>query len=382
MSDDNFRIPDFPEQQRDEKRHRDRIKRRLSDGIKDIINRRDIITKPGERQITIPIGGDDDPIIRIRPRKGAPKVAPSGIAQGPAKPGQKLGQIPKKGPGIGGGSEGHGPTYTITMTPEELAEWVFAEMNLPVIQPRESLHETEEVPHLSGRAKKGEMSRLDKKDSFLRHMRREILTGDGAWHDDDLRYRNFRIEERPSFEATVVFVRDASGSMGEEETQLVYLAAWWTVLWLRRNYPTVRPYFVVHGTEGREVPEEEFFKVADMGGTLVSSGLAVAQEILSRHASSNQYVLFFSDGYNWIMDNPRLLEILKKLLESCDLVGYGEVMIQRGFDSIGSDRLLDLLREFSQTVSDPDRILRFHALKPGQIREFLLAMFAGALRDS
>ena len=42
-------------------------------------------------------------------------------------------------------------------------------------------------------------------------------------------------------------------------------------------------------------------------------------------ASWNIYAMEFSDGDNWGDDNNKCLEIIKKMVPICSMIGYGEV---------------------------------------------------------
>lgn len=374
----------FPDHARDEKRHKDRIREKLREGISDILKRRDIITGPTDRRVRIPIRSDEDPILHTVPKQNPnedeSEEPVQGIGQGSSKPGQGVGWIPRrrgKGSGRDAGNEGHEPEYIVEMSIDELAEWVFSELNLPVITPKRSPREPEETLKLNARHKKGEMSRLDKKDSLMRHLRRQIATGDETWYDDDLRFRQFKVEEHPGLDAVVVFVRDASGSMGEEESQTVYLAAWWTVAWLRHNYPRVTTRFIIHGTEAIEVSEEGFFGFGGMGGTIISSGLKLASEILEKdHPNANSYVLFFSDGENWGSDNDEVVRLVRKLATTAELVGYGEIAYEDTPVGFGT-RLSNLWAALHNDIRQHGVIENFRGakLQASNIRNYLLHMF-------
>lgn len=370
----------FPDHARDEKRHKDRIRDKLRKGISDILKRRDIITGPTDRRVRIPIQSDEDPVIHVVPKGPQSDEPADGIGQGPSKPGDIVGWVPSGGAGDGAGeagSQGHDPDYVVEMSVDELAEWVFTELRLPLVTPRRTPKNPEETVRLSARNKRGELSRLDKKDTLMRHLRRQVATGDDTWYDDDLRFRQFRVEERPGLDAVVFFIRDASGSMGEEETQTVYLAAWWTVRWLRRNYPRVNTRFILHGTDAQEVTERDFFSLANMGGTMVSSGLKLAKDLMERdHPNANTYMLFYSDGQNWAADNAEVVKIAREASESTELVGYGEISFTDRQVPLSTSLLAAFTED--QKAHGPIATFRWSKLNPASIRRYLWAMFGPA----
>jgi uncharacterized sporulation protein YeaH/YhbH (DUF444 family) len=320
-------------EQRDLLRHRERIHERLRQGIDTVLKERRIVSTPSGEKVRIPIYDEDVARIRVVPKGARPPTgSASGFGQGPGQAGDVVGWIPEESgsrEGRGAGDVGHDPDYWIEMSVEDLAEWVFRELRLPVLEPRPSQEIEEMDVHPDTRLPKGPDARLDKRRSLLNHLRRQVLTGDTSWHDNDLKYVAFRERTRPSYEAAVVFVRDASGSMGEEDTRTVQLAAWWTVQWLRRAYPRCHLHWVIHGTEALETDERTFFTAMNMGGTRISSGLFLGREVLRRYADANRYLVFFSDGENDQRDMPRTLEAVGALVATCDLVGYGELLRSR-----------------------------------------------------
>jgi uncharacterized sporulation protein YeaH/YhbH (DUF444 family) len=170
----------------------------------------------------------------------------------------------------------------------------------------------------------------------------EHLKGDGVWRQEDLRYRDIALHHEDVLRAVVVFVRDASGSMDDPRRFRVRAAAFWTLRWLRRRYPDVACVFAVHDTAAEEVTEHDFFHIAHMGGTLISSGLTFAEEILDRRHPAgqwNRYVLFFSDGKDLPGDEPAVAASIRRLANTCQLIGYGEVE-----DHPGEHGLLAYLR--------------------------------------
>lgn len=347
----------YDDQQRDEYRHKRRIYDKLRSGIDDILKRRDIISADPKKRVRVPVEIDEDPHISVVPKN------PDGGSVG--------------GDGAAG-DEGREPDYFVEMPLDEVADMVFGDLRLPVIRPRRSQRDEEEEYRLDARQPKGPPPRLDRKKSMLDHLKREILTGDGAWHDEDLKYRVFSRKMRPGFEAAVAFVRDASGSMGEEETTTVYIAAWWTAMWLRRNYPRVDIHWLIHGTEAMEVTEQQFFTLGNMGGTLISSGVRLGREILERqHKDANWYMLVYSDGDNWPQDMPTLVSEAKGLAERCDLFGYADIGgAPRSWRPAGESDTYSALK----TVGGATRL--FSPLQKNNIGMYLRTMFGGGERDA
>jgi uncharacterized sporulation protein YeaH/YhbH (DUF444 family) len=82
------------------------------------------------------------------------------------------------------------------------------------------------------------------------------------------------------------------------------------------------------------VEEENFFSIAESGGTYVSSGFKLAKQIIEDRFPTtvwNNYVFAFSDGDNWPGDNDKCIEYVKELMSMCQAVGYGEVQYNDWF---------------------------------------------------
>lgn len=286
--------------ERDVQRHKERLKEALRAKLPEVVASEDIIMAPSGRTIRVPVRMLDEPRFR------------------PARPGH--------GPGGGGppGLPGLGhaePTVDVDLTLDELADMLFEELRLPNLVPRAGA--SDDAPRVEGVTTHGPLGRLDRRRTVIEH-----LKGDGAWREDQLRFRDLAVRPQDVERSVVVFVRDASGSMGDAKRFRVRAAAFWTLRWLRRRYHDVECVFVVHDTAAEEVDEHHFFHIAHMGGTLISSGLIFAEELLeTRHPAGqwNRYLVFFSDGEDFPGDELHVARAVARLHAGCALVGYGEV---------------------------------------------------------
>ncbi len=117
-------------------------------------------------------------------------------------------------------------------------------------------------------------------------------------------------------------------SMGEFEKYIARSFYFWMVRFLRTKYNNVQIVFVSHHTEAKEVTEEEFFHKGESGGTQVSSAYELALEIIKQRYNPddwNIYPFHFSDGDNLPWDNDRCVQLVTKLMELCNIFGYGEI---------------------------------------------------------
>jgi len=117
-------------------------------------------------------------------------------------------------------------------------------------------------------------------------------------------------------------------SMGEFEKYIARSFYFWMVRFLRTKYNNVQIVFISHHTEAKEVTEEEFFHKGESGGTQVSSAYELALEIIRERYNPddwNIYPFHFSDGDNLPWDNDRCVQLVTRLMELCNIFGYGEI---------------------------------------------------------
>ncbi len=117
-------------------------------------------------------------------------------------------------------------------------------------------------------------------------------------------------------------------SMGEFEKYIARSFYFWMVRFLRTKYNNVHIVFISHHTEAKEVTEEEFFHKGESGGTQVSSAYELALQIIKERYNPddwNIYPFHFSDGDNLPWDNDRCVQLVNKLMEMCNIFGYGEI---------------------------------------------------------
>jgi len=147
-------------------------------------------------------------------------------------------------------------------------------------------------------------------------------------------------------------MRDISGSMGEFEKYITRSFYFWMVRFLRQKYKKVEIAFIVHHTEAKEVDEEAFFKLGESGGTRASSAYELALDVIQKRYNPsrwNIYPFHFSDGDNWgETDNRKCVELVNKLLDVCNIFGYGE--IQEG----GASRPMSTLMNAFESITSPN----------------------------
>lgn len=129
----------------------------------------------------------------------------------------------------------------------------------------------------------------------------------------DLRYANRVKQPQPTTQAVMFCIMDVSGSMDRARKDLAKRFFTLLYLFLKRNYEKIEVVFIRHHTVAKEVDEQEFFYSRETGGTVVSSALQLASNIMAERypvASWNLYIAQASDGDNWHHDSPACRDIL------------------------------------------------------------------------
>ncbi len=254
-----------------------------------------------------------------------------GVGQGQVKPGDVFADPTQSnapgGKGPGGENEG-GVQLLLELKLDDIVEWLWEEMKLPNLVPREGASEETEWVR-EGWDRRGARSRLDRRRSFKELVKRRGAPGAvPTFTDEDLRFRQLARRRRPAVRAVVFFLLDVSGSMSERDRQLAKAFFFWTVQGLRRQYRMLETVFVAHTTEAWEFTEPEFFQVSGTGGTVASSGFAKVSEIIRERFVAehyNVYLFYASDGDNAASDaTPARAAAAQLSAEAC-FCGYVEV---------------------------------------------------------
>jgi uncharacterized sporulation protein YeaH/YhbH (DUF444 family) len=141
---------------------------------------------------------------------------------------------------------------------------------------------------------------------------------------------------------------DVSGSMTDDQKEIVRTAAFWLDAWLRSQYQGVETRYIIHDAAAKEVDEETFYHTRESGGTRISSAYKVCADLIAREFSPSEWNIYcfqFSDGDNWGEDNERSLELLREaLLPQANLFCYGQVESPYGSG--------EYLRSLQQGVGD------------------------------
>ena len=236
--------------------------------------------------------------------------------------------------GTGGSESGEGlDEFYFTLTKEEFLDLYFSDMALPDFI-KESMKGTNKYKFKrTGYSKEGIPPRLDLVKTLKQGMARRIATGSKRYLDDiDLRYKHFTKQPIPVAQATMILLMDVSGSMGEYEKNIAKKFFLLLYLFLHKVYKKVDVIFISHTQDAKEVTEHEFFYGQETGGTIVSSGLKLAKEIIDTRIdlnSTNVYISQASDGDNWEGDDEVSVSLLEDLLTKVQYFAYVQTEEER-----------------------------------------------------
>ena len=285
-----------------------------------------------------------------------------GQGDGDSKPGQVIGQAPRRGDGPGAPGDRPGIDYYETdITLDELVDLMFEDLELPDLE-RKALRETvsQTATKRQGYRKVGIHVQLDKRRTMRSRIRRKLASGrvvegeeelpaapgDGEkprfpFHQSDLRFRRRSQDVDYESNAVVLCIMDTSGSMNTMKKYLARSFFFLLYQFVHTRYIRVELVFIAHDTLAREVGEDDFFHKGESGGTMISSGYAKALEIIDQryHPSLwNVYAFHCSDGDNVHSDIPETLKLARALCKVCNLFGYGEIKPSVAFR--GGDTML------------------------------------------
>lgn len=316
---------------RDHSRFRDIVRGRIRKGLKDYISHGEMIGKQGKETVSIPI-----PQIDV-PRFTFGQKDQGGVGQGEGRPGDPLGD-PQEGPGSGEAGEGEGEhVLEVDVSLDELADILGQELELPNIEDKGKSRIQSTKDKYTGIRTVGPESLRHFKRTYKEALRRAISSGTYNAADplivprrEDKRFRSWREEDQNVANAVIIYMMDVSGSMGDEQKEIVRLESFWIDTWLRKQYDGIESRYIIHDAAAREVDRETFFHTRESGGTMISSAYQLASELIEKEypvSEWNIYPFHFSDGDNWSTDDTALcMKILTdKLIPASNMFAYGQV---------------------------------------------------------
>jgi uncharacterized sporulation protein YeaH/YhbH (DUF444 family) len=355
----------------DYQRFRKLVRGKVKSNLGKYISRGEMIGKKGKDLVSIPLPQIELPQFRYG-QKGS-----GGVGQGQGDPGQPLTAPQGDDEGKAGDQPG-GHILEVDLTMEELAEILGEELALPRIEPRGKKNIVTTRDKYTGIRQAGPESLRHFKRTYKRAMKRQIASGTYNPADpvvvpirEDKQYRSWKEVPKPDSVACVMYMMDVSGSMTDEQKEIVRIEAFWIDTWIKRHYKGIENVYIVHDAEAHEVDEHTFYHLRESGGTKISSAYELANKIIDKRYSPSEwniYAFHFSDGDNWGDDSPHCVKFLQEtLIPKLNLFGYGQVESPYGSGEF-FEYITELLEKKDNVVASriPDR----EAIL-GSIKEFL-----------
>lgn len=319
----------------DHNRFKEIIRGRIKENFRKYITQDDMIGRQENDYVKIPIPHIDIPRFKYGSKQGG------GVGQGEGQPGDPLNGEPKEGAGQAGNTPGE-HLSEVDVSLEELAEILGEQLSLPRIEPRGNKQISTMKHKYSGLSQVGPESLRNFKASYKEALKRYIASGTYDPKNPiivpirkDLRYRSFKPVIQPQANAVVIYMMDVSGSMGEEQKQIVRLTSFWINTWLKKHYKGLHTRFLIHDAAAKEVDEKTFFSTSESGGTLISSVYNLCKKIIDDEYPLNDWNIYpfhFSDGDNWSSEDTKYcVKLLQEdLLLKVNQFSYGQVESKYG----------------------------------------------------
>jgi uncharacterized sporulation protein YeaH/YhbH (DUF444 family) len=318
----------------DHARFRDIIKGRIKENFRRYITHGEMIGKRENDFVKIPIPHIDIPRFKYGPKQSG------GIGQGQGNAGDPLDQG-EPGQGAAGSQPGE-HVLEVDVSLEELAEILGEQLALPKIQPKGNKNIDTSHSKFTGLSPVGPESLRHFKASYKQALRRSISMGTYDPNNPvivpirkDLRYKSYKTVVKPQANAVVIYMMDVSGSMGEEQKEIVRLESFWINTWLKHHYKGLHTRFIIHDAGAKEVDEKTFFSTSESGGTLISSAYNLCKKIIDEEYPINEWNIYpfhFSDGDNWSSEDTQYcIKLLKEdLTNKVNVFCYGQVESKYG----------------------------------------------------
>jgi hypothetical protein len=289
--------------------------------------------RKGKDVVSIPIPQIDIPRFRYGDKQQG------GAGQGDGDQGDPVGgeQGDQEGDGKKAGEGAGEHSLEVDVTLDELASILGEELQLPDIEDKGKSKIINQKDRYTGVRRVGPESLRHFRRTYREALKRQIAMGNYAADKplivpipDDKRYRSWKTESEPVANAVIIYMMDVSGSMGDEQKEIVRIESFWIDTWLQRQYKGLESRYIIHDAVAREVDRDTFFHTRESGGTMISSAYKLCAQLIEDHYPPeewNIYPFHFSDGDNWSMDDTlSCVELMKQqLLPKVNMFAYGQV---------------------------------------------------------
>ncbi len=339
----------------DHSRFKQIVTGKIKQNLRKYLTHGELLGKKGKDFVSIPLPQIDIPHFRYGMKQTG------GVGQGDGDKGTPLGgEGSDPSTGQAGNVEGE-HILEVDVSLQELARMLGEELELPRIQPKGKKTIESTRDRYSAIRRTGPESLRHFKRTFRQALRRQIASNNYDPDDplvipvrEDRRYRSWKQFHIPHSNAVIIYMMDVSGSMWEEQKEIVRIESFWIDTWLRSQYKGIESRYIIHDAAAREVDQDTFFHTRESGGTMISSAYKLCRDIIDRDYSPydwNIYPFHFSDGDNWSReDSLECLELLRhEVLAKVNMFCYGQVESPYGSGQF--------LRDLGEHFKEDERVL-------------------------
>jgi uncharacterized sporulation protein YeaH/YhbH (DUF444 family) len=360
----------------DHGRFRQIVRGKVRENLRKYISSGELLGRKGKETVSIPLPQIDIPRFRFGDKQSGGVGQGDGDAGDPVDGDEGEAQSGKGKAGKQAAGE-HGVEVDVTL--DELAEILGEELELPNIEDRGKSKITDAHERYSGIRRVGPESLRHFKRTYREALKRMIASGtfDAARPvvipvPDDKRFRSWKTVTEPVTNAVILYMMDVSGSMGDEQKEIVRIESFWIDAWLTKQYKGIESRFIIHDASAREVDRDTFFRTRESGGTMISSAYKLCAKLIEDEYPKDEWNIYpfhFSDGDNWSSDDTNAcVDILRRqILPAANQFGYGQVE-----SPYGSGQFIKDLR---QHFGSDDRVvtsdIRDRDAIVGSIKDFL-----------
>jgi len=237
---------------KDVSRFRKIVRGKVKKNLKKYITKGELIGKKGNDFVSIPIDQINIPRFRFSSKKSG------GVGQGEGAVGTPIGKgDPQDGAGNAGDSPGR-HILEVDVPLDELAEMLGEELELPNIEPKGKKNISSKKDKYTGISDTGPESLKHFKRTYKRALKRQIMSQ--AYNPnnpiivpikEDKRYRTWKTTVEPESNAVIIYMMDVSGSMGDEQKEIVRTQSFWIDTWLHHQYKNIETRYIIHDAIAR-----------------------------------------------------------------------------------------------------------------------------------
>ena len=317
---------------RDLSRFKQIVRGKVRQQLRKYITNGEMIGRKGREFVSIPVPNIEVPHFR-HGSKGS-----GGVGQGEGDVGTPIGrgQGDQEGGTGEAGDQPGGHLREVEVSLDELADMLKQELELPNVMPKGKDTISSQKDKYNSIRQTGPESLRHFKRTYKRALRRSIASDTYdperpvivPTREDQL-YRSWKTVTQPQTNAAIIYVMDVSGSMTEDQKEIVRIEAFWIDTWLQSQYDGIQTRYIIHDALAREVDEDTFYHTRESGGTRISSAYKAVKTIIAQDYPPEEWNIYcfqFSDGDNWGEDNKSCIQMLTDdIMPLCNLFCYGQV---------------------------------------------------------